>query len=108
MIWSPWAQKPDLEVDDVWLGIVWKIMCGSEPPSVKVSRSGSEDWEENEGEVLSAANFATLSGRSDMNESRILMGQNRFLLHRAYREKSLVEKQAFESWWQVVRLCSNL
>lgn len=43
--------------------------------------------EEREEKVLTAENFARLSGWEEMAENRLRTGQNRFLMHRSYSEE---------------------
>ncbi|EPE27810.1 F-box [Glarea lozoyensis ATCC 20868] len=72
-MWSPWATAPDEPCDNIFLGIVWKVLVGTNVP-------GSN----REVVALTAWNFAALSGREDMDEKRLRTGQNRFWMHRSY------------------------
>ena len=72
VMWSPWATGPDGPAESVWLAICWKVLVKSELPR---------------GDVLTAENFAELSGNEEMCENRLRTGQNRFLLHRVYSDK---------------------
>ncbi|KUJ11911.1 uncharacterized protein LY89DRAFT_543119, partial [Mollisia scopiformis] len=78
VMWSPWATAPDGPVDPVWMAIVWKLLVKRDVPGslAVVGRKG-------EG-VLTAENFAELSGMEEMTENRLRTGQNRFLMHRSY------------------------
>jgi F-box-like len=79
VMWSPWASEPDEPVDDIWLGIVWKLLMRSDPPGLQET---TEAWVR-----LTPQNFAELSRREEMSEKVLRTGQNRFLLHRSYSEK---------------------
>jgi hypothetical protein len=72
-MWSPWATAPDEPCDNVFLGIIWKVLVGTNVP-------GSN----RKGVALTAWNFAALSGRGEMDEKRLRTGQNRFWMHRSY------------------------
>lgn len=87
VMWSPWASEPDGPVDEVWMGIVWKLLMKSDPPSHALSK---EEVTKESGENrsrLTPQNFAELSGREEMSENRLRTGQNRFLLHRSYSKE---------------------
>jgi hypothetical protein len=82
VMWSPWASEPTEPVDDIWMGIVWKLLMKADPPGFSL-------FKEVRGEALELTprNFAELSGREEMSEHRLRTGQNRFLLHRSYLGK---------------------
>lgn len=75
VIWSPWATGPEGPVDEIWMRIVWKVLMGT---------SFADGVEK--GVELTEDNFARLSGREEMSKNRLRMGQNRYLLYRAYTE----------------------
>jgi hypothetical protein len=81
VMWSPWATGPDGPVEEVFLSIIWKLLMKSNPPGCE--ELGMEDSDEG---ILTAMNFAELSGREEMTENRLRTGQNRYLLHRSYTE----------------------
>jgi hypothetical protein len=86
-MWSPWASEPDEPVDEVWMGIVWKLLMKSDPPGHALSK---EEVTKKSGENrsrLTPQNFAELSGREEMSENRLRTGQNRFLLHRSHSKE---------------------
>ncbi|KAG0645028.1 hypothetical protein D0Z07_9292 [Hyphodiscus hymeniophilus] len=94
VMWSPWASHPDEPVDVAWMNLVWKVLMHSDPPNSSIAASGVADQEgaspdsrENGGAQLNSANFAELSGREEMTESKLRISQNRFLLHRKYASK---------------------
>jgi hypothetical protein len=87
VMWSPWASEPDRPVDNVWMEIVWKLLMKSDPPGLHLSKKGATEGLEDVRARLTPQNFAELSGREEMSENRLRMGQNRFLLHRSYSEK---------------------
>lgn len=82
-MWSAWASEPDEDVDDVWLGICWRVLARREVlPGGLVS---GVDMEEGDGKVvLTSQNFKELSGLVDMCENTLRVGKNRFLMHRGY------------------------
>lgn len=82
VMWSPWATGPDGPVDDVWLGIVWRVLIKSDPPGLYDVRGRSDIG----GAVLTGDNFAELSGMKEISQNHLRTGQNRYLLHRAYTE----------------------
>lgn len=82
VMWSPWASEPSGPVDDVWMGIVWKLIMKTDPPGFSLFQDKGEELVR-----LTPQNFAGLSRREEMTESRLRTGQNRFLLHRSYSEK---------------------
>ncbi|KAH7356482.1 hypothetical protein BKA65DRAFT_375396, partial [Rhexocercosporidium sp. MPI-PUGE-AT-0058] len=73
VMWSPWASEPEGAVQDVWLGVVWRLQMKS--AEVEGGR---------EGERLTPENYARFSGREEMSEKRLRVAQNRYLLHRSY------------------------
>ena len=107
VMWSPWATGPDEPVEQVWIGIVWRLLVGRDVGAgIEIIGKGEgkgggeasglasrlEDLgkkEEEKGEVcLTGANFAALSGREEMTEDRLRTGQNRYLWHRAYASRA--------------------
>lgn len=84
VMWSPWASEPDGPVDEVWMGIVWKLLMKSDPPSHAPSKEQDTKESGENRSRLTPQNFAELSGREEMSENRLRSGQNRFLLHRSY------------------------
>ncbi|TVY82576.1 hypothetical protein LSUE1_G002064 [Lachnellula suecica] len=91
VMWSPWATGPDGPVDGIWMALVWKSLMKSEAQGLSVFEpkggEGNVGKEIGAGKrVLTAGNFAELSGMTEMSENRLRTGQNRFLLHRSYTE----------------------
>jgi hypothetical protein len=115
VMWSPWVDEPEGEVQEVWLELCWKLMARRELPGVDIPTEylrrdvGSEseieearegrseegdkgkdtdgEGEGKEGGVkLTAKNFVDLNGIGGMTEHRLKTGQNRFLLWRMYVE----------------------
>ena len=86
VMWSPWASEPDLPVDRVFMGIVWKLLVKTDPPGFSlISQEGIEAIEDLV--QLTPQNFAELSEKEEMTENRLKTAQNRFLLHRNYSRK---------------------
>jgi F-box-like len=86
VMWSPWATGPDGPVEEIWMGIVWKLLMKTEPPGTRLSK-GKIVSEGTDLVRLTPQNFAELSGREEMSENRLRTSQNRFLLHRSYSDK---------------------
>jgi hypothetical protein len=53
VMWSPCASEPDGPVNEIWMGIVWKLLMKSDPPGYSHSKK-----EGPEGERLTPQNFA--------------------------------------------------
>jgi hypothetical protein len=88
VLWSPWATGPDGPVDEIWMGIVWRLSMKTDPPGFPFSKEAECGEESKEGQVrLTPQNFAELSGSEEISENRLRTGQNRFLLHRSYSGK---------------------
>jgi hypothetical protein len=85
VMWSPWALGPDGPAEDVWMGIVWRMLMRTEPPGSSPVR-GERGEREEAAMVLTCDNFAELSGREEMSENRLRTSQNLYLLYRAYTE----------------------
>ena len=94
-MWSPWASEKNESVKGVWLGLLWRDeMKGG------FVLQGGEEWREGtDGEEgywvdggsgarvwLMAGNYARLSGREDMDEKRLRVAQNRYLMHKDYSD----------------------
>jgi hypothetical protein len=83
VMWSPWASGPDGPADETWIGIVWRVLMKNDPPGLSTTEDSEEGMHK---VVLTAKNFAELSGKEEMTENRLKTSQNRYLLHRAYTE----------------------
>jgi hypothetical protein len=86
VMWSPWASEPTEPVDDIWMGIVWKLLMKAGPPGFSLFKEVRGEALERRAQ-LTPQNFAELSGREEMSENRLRTGQNRFLLRRSYSGK---------------------
>jgi hypothetical protein len=82
-MWSPWTSGPDGPADETWIGIVWRVLMKNDPPGLSTTEDSEEGMHK---VVLTAKNFAELSGKKEMTENRLKTSQNRYLLHRAYTE----------------------
>ncbi|KAE9378145.1 hypothetical protein N431DRAFT_329652 [Stipitochalara longipes BDJ] len=87
VMWSPWASEPDLPVDNIFMGIIWKLLVKTDPPGFSLPKEESGGTMGIDQVQLTPQNFAELSGRDEMTENRLKTAQNRFLLHRNYSEK---------------------
>ncbi|KAN0108488.1 hypothetical protein V8E51_008230 [Hyaloscypha variabilis] len=87
VMWSPWASEPDLPVSNAFMGIVWKLLMKSDPPGFSLTIEEGGEAMMVDRVRLTPQNFAELSGKEEMTESRLKTAQNRFLLHRNYSEK---------------------
>ena len=86
-MWSPWATGPDGHLDEVWIGIVWKLLMKTDPPRIPLDERKEMVARGSLLKVqLTGSNFAELSGRQEMTENRLKTGQNRYLLHRSYTQ----------------------
>jgi len=62
VMWSPWASGPDGPVEDIWMGIVWRLLMKSPPPGLLSSSKKAGAREQGERTiVLTAENFVILS-----------------------------------------------
>lgn len=101
-MWSPWASEPDRKVEGVWLGLLWRVelrgdfvLQGGEGVGEECGgEHGDEDGEggycvegnNRERVWLTAGNYARLSGKEDMDEKRLRVAQNRYLMHKDYSD----------------------
>ncbi|KAL2073792.1 hypothetical protein VTL71DRAFT_11118 [Oculimacula yallundae] len=95
-MWSPCASEPDGDVEGMWLGIIWRLQMktGTRTESkLLVVRTGEEmggaEGVTGAGELLTAENYARLSGKEDMLENRLKVAQNSYLMHRSYCDGTL-------------------
>lgn len=119
VMWSPWASEPDKDVDEVFLGLIWKLFVGhdvlggisaqtasmsignvddtvQEPHVLLMSltkATGAISQRTSKDDIsVTATNFAEMSGMAEMTENRLKTGQNRYLLYKSYLKKAKDEK----------------
>ncbi|KAH7407910.1 hypothetical protein BKA64DRAFT_743483 [Cadophora sp. MPI-SDFR-AT-0126] len=96
-MWSPWASEPEHEVRGVWLGLLWRgegkggFVVGRKGVGgvgMGVRLEGEGVWVDVEGkrEWLTAESYARLSRRAEMDERRLRVAQNRYLMHKDYSD----------------------
>lgn len=91
-MWSPFASEPDDELEDIWLSIVFKMLCGKDAPGLSLTRVVEIKAHTQDEVQLTGDNFAVVSGRDDLTAKKLRTAQNRYLLYRDYVEEKVDDK----------------